>query len=82
MGRRTLVLVVALLLAAIATFAVYNFLSGVEEEAAKDRVRLKASRKVPKVRPSSSSSVMKRAKKKLASCRITSSTRLRNCKRR
>ncbi|MDF1594470.1 MAG: Flp pilus assembly protein CpaB [Acidimicrobiia bacterium] len=37
MGRRTLVLVVALLLAAIATFAVYNFLSGVEEEAAKDR---------------------------------------------
>jgi hypothetical protein len=64
MGRRTLVLVVALLLAAIAT------------------VRLKASRKVPKVRPSSSSSVMKRAKKKLASCRITSSTRLRNCKRR
>ena len=38
MGRRTLVLVVALLLAAVATFAVYNFLSGVEEEAAKDRV--------------------------------------------
>lgn len=37
MGRRTLVLVVALLLAAVATFAVYNFLSGVEEEAAKDR---------------------------------------------
>jgi pilus assembly protein CpaB len=29
--------VVALLLAAVATFAVYNFLSGVEEEAAKDR---------------------------------------------
>ena len=29
MGRRTLVLVVALLLAAVATFAVYNFLSGV-----------------------------------------------------
>jgi len=37
MGRRTLVLVVALLLAGIATFAVWNFLSGVEEEAAKDR---------------------------------------------
>lgn len=37
MGRRTLVLVVALLLAAVATFAVYNFLSNVEEEAARDR---------------------------------------------
>ena len=37
MGRRTLVLVVALLLAAVATFAVYNFLSGVEEEAEADR---------------------------------------------
>lgn len=36
MGRRTLVLVVALLLAAVATFAVYNFLSGVEEEAQGD----------------------------------------------
>ena len=37
MGRRTLVLVVALLLAAVATFAVYNFLSNVEEEARQDR---------------------------------------------
>lgn len=37
MGRRTLVLVVALLLAAVATFAVYNFLSNVEKEAREDR---------------------------------------------
>jgi pilus assembly protein CpaB len=37
MGRRTLVLIVALLLAAVATFAVWNFLSGVEDEAAAGR---------------------------------------------
>ncbi len=82
MGRRALVLLVALLLAGVAAFAVYTFVSGIEDEAIGERERVtvfRATQAVPEGQDGDLFLRGKRAPTRWPMSPPTSSLRKRNC---